>query len=309
MDATQEWCLQCGAGAPDSLITRTPSWRSTAMLLGTTAILAVGAGTAAYAALSKAGARRATATVAQAPAPTAATPVAPATGTATPAAPKAAKPAPPVGTVKPPKIPLAAATPKSSPTATPPTATTSPTSTTSPTATTPKSGNEGAKTTTEQTPTPILLDTNAVATYNPYNYPASNFGDPSLAIDGDTSTGWTARLDPAVAPKVAVGLVIDLNAAQKLSALELVTSTPGMAVHVFGANTSVLPTSITDPAWVQLSPYHVEKKRHALLKLGDSTKAFNFITLWISKAPASSIGTPQAPGLVSVNEIELFPAK
>ena len=272
------------------------------MLLGTTAILAVGAGTAAYAALSKAGARRATATVAQAPAPTAATPVAPATGTATPAAPKAAKPAPPVGTVKPPKIPLAAATPKSSPTATPPTATTSPT------ATTPKSGNEGAKT-TEQTPTPILLDTNAVATYNPYNYPASNFGDPSLAIDGDTSTGWTARLDPAVAPKVAVGLVIDLNAAQKLSALELVTSTPGMSVHVFGANTSVLPTSITDPAWVQLSPYHVETKRHALLKLGDSTKAFNFITLWISKAPTSSIGTPQAPGLVSVNEIELFPAK
>jgi len=250
-----------------------------------------------------------TATVAQTPAPTTATPVAPATGTAppvtpkTPSTPKVAKPVLPAGTVKPPKIPLQSATPKSSPTAT------QPSSTTSPTATTPKSGKEGAKTTTEQKPTPILLDTNAVATYNPYHYPAANFGDPSLAIDGDASTGWTARVDPAVAPKMAEGLVIDLKAAQKLSGLGLVTSTPGMAVQVFGANTSVLPTSITDPAWVQLSPYQVEKKRHALLKLGDSTKAFDFITLWISKAPAASIGTPQAPGLVSVNEIELFPTK
>ena len=58
-----------------------------------------------------------------------------------------------------------------------------------------------------------------------------------------------------------------------------------------------------------MSPYQVETKRHLLIKLHESTKAFDFITLWISKAPASSIGTPQAPGLVSVNEIELFPTK
>jgi hypothetical protein len=303
MDTAQEWCLQCGAGAPDSLIARTPNWRSTVTVLAATVLLVAGAGTAAYAALSKAGvgARQATATVAQAPVPvtpTTATPLPTTTKTPTP---KVAKSAIPLRTVKPPKIPLTAAKPTPVPTATQPSTTTTPT-------TTPKSGgNEGTTTGTQQKG--ILLDTNAVATYNPYNYPASEFGDPSLAIDGDTSTGWTARINPAVAPKLAEGLVVDLKASKKISALELVTSTPGMSIQVFGANASVLPPSITDPAWIQLSPYQVETKRHLLIKLHESTKAFDFITLWISKAPASSIGTPQAPGLVSVNEIELFPTK
>ena len=31
-------------------------------------------------------------------------------------------------------------------------------------------------------------------------------------------------------------------------------------------------------------------------------------TLWISRAPASAVGTPQAPGHVSVAELELLPA-
>jgi hypothetical protein len=303
MDTAQEWCLQCGAGAPDSLIARTPNWRSTVTVLAATVLLAAGAGTAAYAALSKAGvgARQATATVAQAPVPvtpTTATPLPTTTKTPTP---KVAKSAIPLRTVKPPKIPLTAAKPRPVPTATQPSTTTTPTTTTK------NGGNEGTTTGTQQTG--LLLDTNAVATYNPYNYPASDFGDPSLTIDGDTSTGWTARLNPAVAPKLAEGLVVDLKASKKISALELVTSTPGMSIQVFGANASVLPPSITDPAWVQLSPYQVETKRHLLIKLHESTKAFDFITLWISKAPASSIGTPQAPGLVSVNEIELFPTK
>ncbi len=305
MDVAQEWCLQCGAGAPDSLMARTPSWRSTAAILSATALLAAGAGTAAYAALSKAGVGPRRATVAQAPAPVPATPTTatPPPTTATTPTPKAAKTALPVGTVKPPKIPL---TPASSvPTAKKPASTTTP-----PTTTTPKGGGgEGAGTTTGTQQKGLLLDTNAVSTYNPYKYPASNFGDPSLAIDGDTSTGWTARLDPAVAPKMAEGLVVDLKASQKISSLVLVTSTPGMSIQVFGANTPVLPNSITDPAWIQLSPYQVETKRHVLIKLQESTKAFDFITVWISKAPASSIGTPQTPGLVSVNEIELFPTK
>ena len=68
-----------------------------------------------------------------------------------------------------------------------------------------------------------------------------------------------------------------------------------MTVQVYGANGSAAPTSITDPAWVKLSPSLVEKKRHVLIKLGDSTKAFRFVTLWISKAPAASVGTRRRP--------------
>jgi hypothetical protein len=111
---------------------------------------------------------------------------------------------------------------------------------------------------------------------------------------------------------MAEGLAIDLNSAQRLSAVELVTSTPGMSVQVYGAKTSSLPTSITDPAWVQLTPYLTVKKRHERIKLQDSGKGFRFITLWVSKAPASSAGTAPngaPPNHVSVNELELFPAK
>jgi hypothetical protein len=152
------------------------------------------------------------------------------------------------------------------------------------------------------------MDTNAASTYNPYAYPASNFGDPSLAIDGDSSTGWTAQVDPATAPKMAEGLLVDLKAAQRLSAAVVITSTPGMSVQVYGAKTKTVPTSITEPTWVALSHSIVLKKRHQRITLRESQHAFMFVTLWISRAPAASVGTPQAPGHVSVNELELFPA-
>ena len=155
----------------------------------------------------------------------------------------ATNPLAPTGSAKPPKIPLTTPTPKSSPTTTTPPKTKE----SSPTATTPSGSKEsGGGTTAESTPTAILLDTNAASTYNPYGYPASEFGDPSLAIDGDTSTAWTALVNPAVAPKMAEGLVIDLKSTRRVSAVEVITSTPGMSVQVYGANGQTVPTSITD---------------------------------------------------------------
>ena len=313
MDAGQDWCLQCGAGAPGSLEAGGPSWRSAAMILAATAVLVLGAGAAAYAALNKESAPKArAAVVAVTPAPTAVTPTTPVTPTPTPATPGAVTPTPKAsetppatnpllssGSSQPPKIPLTAPTPKSSPTTTTPAKTNESSGTT-----TPDSGTAG-----EPKVAAITLDPDAAATYNPYGYPESEFGDPSLAIDGDTSTAWTAQVNPAVAPKMAEGLVIDLKTARRISAVELITSTPGMSVQVYGANGSAPPTSITDPAWIQLSRYLVEKKHNDRIKLQSSTKAFRFITLWISKAPAASVGTAQAPGHVAVNELELFPVK
>jgi hypothetical protein len=325
MDPGQDWCLQCGAGAPGSLDAGGPSWRSAAAILTATAVLVLGAAAAAYAALNKEGAHKATPTViAVATTPAAATPTPTTPSTPTPSTPGAATPTPKAsetptaanplvstGTAKPPKIPLTAPTPKSSGTTT-----TTPASTnkeSSSTTTTPAAGKEsGGEAATEPQPTAIVLDPDAATTYNPYGYPASEFGDPSLAIDGDTSTEWTAQVNPAVAPKMAEGLAIDLHSAQRLSAIELVTSTPGMSVQVYGAKTNSLPTSITDPAWVQLTPYLTVKKRNERIKLQDSGKGFRFVTLWISKAPAASVGTAPdgaPPTHVSVNELELFPAK
>jgi hypothetical protein len=108
---------------------------------------------------------------------------------------------------------------------------------------------------------------------------------------------------------MAEGLVIDLKSGRRLSALALVTSTPGMTVQVYGANVPTLPTSITDPAWIKLTPALVEKSKHLRLKLRAPKKSVRFVTLWISRAPASAVGTPQAPGHVSINEVELFPAR
>jgi hypothetical protein len=303
LDDGQDWCLQCGAAAPGSLDGGGPGWRSATTVLAATTVLVLGAAAAAYAALTQPAAPKPApkvVTIAQA------APTTPATTPTTPPTPGALgtpttiKPLP--STTAPPKIPLTASTPKSTGSGT---GTTTSGSTESSTGTTKSNANSGGTTTTEQ-PSPILLDTNAASTYNPYGYPTSWFGDPSLAIDGETSTAWTALLNPAVAPKMAEGLAIDLKTAQKVGSVKLVTSTPGMTVQMYGANGSTLPASITDPAWVALSPSLDAKKRNTKITLRDATKAFRFVTLWISQAPQSAVGTPTAPGHVDVNELELF---
>lgn len=316
--------MQCGAPSSGSLLAATPGWRPGAALIAATAILLLGAVAAAYAAWgksSKSSSGPTVVTVAQVPAAT--TPAAPVTPTPAPLPTTTGAAKAPGssaqrlkallshGTVKPPKIPLTAITPKTTAkTTTPVKSLTTPTTTTPATTTTPGAAGEGATgtSTAGEAPSALTLDTNAAATYNPYNYPASYFGDPSLAIDGEPSTGWTAQVNPAVAPKMAEGLVIDLKTAQKLSKVVLLTSTPGMTVQVYGANGAKLPSSITSKAWVPLSRSMEVTKKPQTLKLKDSTSAFRYITLWISEAPASSIGTALAPGHVTVNELELFPA-
>jgi hypothetical protein len=315
MLAGQDWCLQCGAGRPDSL--GTPGWRSAAAIFGAVAILVLGAAAAAYAALSKSTPKplTVTTTVAQvAPPATATTPPTTATTPVTPggaASTPTAKATLPLGAVKPPKIPLTAITPKASEktTATTPTTeakTTTPTTTTPATTTTGTGTGAGGE---ESQQSAIVLDTNAASTYNPYNFPASWFGDPSLTIDGDHATAWTAQVNPETSPTLAEGLLIDLKAKQKVAVLQLITSTPGMTVQVYGANGHTVPESITDPAWVPLSSPRVIKKKSVRFKLRDSKKAFTYVTLWISKAPESAVGTATAPGHVDVNEVELFPPK
>ncbi len=299
----QEWCLACGAGAPGSLLSS--SWRSTATVLAAVLLLALGAAAAAYAALNKHRARAPTltTTVAQvAPAPT--TPL-PKTPGATATKPNAAKGPLGVTGAKPPKIPLTAATPKASEVAKTKEGTGGASKTT--TTASPTHGSTTGEANEESQQAAILLDTNAASTYNPYGYPVSWFGDPALAIDGDHSTAWTAQVNPATAPNMAVGLLIDLKSKQRVSSLELITSTPGMTVQVYGARSHTAPTSITDPAWVPLSGPKVPKKKNLRLSLRRDKQTFTFIDLWISKAPSASVGTAEAPGDVAVNEVELFP--
>ena len=68
----QDWCLQCGVGAPGSI--GTSSWRSTATILGITAVLALGAAAAGYAALEKSSPKPKTVIVARSTTPGVVTP-------------------------------------------------------------------------------------------------------------------------------------------------------------------------------------------------------------------------------------------
>jgi hypothetical protein len=60
-------------------------------------------------------------------------------------------------------------------------------------------------------------------------------------------------------------------------------------------------------AWVPLTAPLKLSKTNTHFKLRKPKQSFRFITVWISRAPSSAIGTPTAPGHVGVGEIELFP--
>jgi hypothetical protein len=286
----------------------------------------IGASVAAYAALNKTTPKPKVAVAvvkglgsSTAPATTPTTPGAvPPTSTPTPGTPTTVK------STTPPKIPLQTPTPKSSSGADteannalfpPETKTTKTTKTATPTKTTSEStapkesgGKNETKTESEssaEAPSPILLDTDAASVYNPYAYPATLFGDPSLAIDGEEKTAWSAQVQAGVAPKMAEGLLLDLKSPQKLGSVAVKTTTPGITVEVYGAVGKTPPSSISAPAWKRLVGLKVLTKKTTTLKLKTSGKGYRYIVLWLAKAPAAS--TAANPGAVAINEFELFP--
>jgi len=306
MQEGQDWCLQCGAGAPGSLNGGGPGWRTGVAILGATGLLVVGASVAAYAALTKPKPKPKAVAVAIKPATPATTTPLPGTttGGGVPGIPTTVTPAPP-------KIPTQTPTPESSE----PSAPVFPeeTKTSSPTKSTPEPGanEEGSKERTEsgssaEPPSPILLDTNAASVYNPYSYPAPLFGDPTLTIDGEAKTAWTAQVQSEKAPHMAEGLLLDLKSPQKLGTAAVKTSTTGATVEIYGANGATLPASITDPAWTRLVGLKLLKKKDTHFKLKTGGKKFRYVVLWLVKAPAAS--TAAKPGQVAINEFELFPS-
>ena len=304
MESGQEWCLQCGAAGPGAL-ERSP-WRSTGLIVAVIAALALGAAAAAVAALNQHAATQPTVThvVAQAPA----TPPPTTTPTPTPTTPPAAKTPLPKAPTTLPKVP--ATTPAPVP-VTPTGTTTTGSGTKGESQGSAPSGGEGGgegSGSNSNQPSALLLDTDAASTYNPYNLPASFFGDPSLTIDGDHGTAWTAQVDPATAPGMAEGVLINLKSLKKLSALVLVSPSKGMVVQIYGTAEKQAPASITDPGWVALSSTLALKKTSTRFKLRKPKVGFRQLVAWISKAPPAAIGTPTAPGHVKVGEIEVFPA-
>jgi hypothetical protein len=306
MQEGQDWCLQCGAGAPGSL-GGGPGWRTGVAILAATALLAVGASVAAYAALTKPGPKPKVVAVAIKPA--AVTPTTPVPGATTgggaPGIPTTVAPGAPT-------VPAQAPTP--APKSPEPSEPVFPAETKTGAGTKSTSESNGAKEGTQEKtespsgsepPSPILLDTNAASVYNPYAYAAALFGDPSLTIDGEAKSAWTAQVQPEKAPHMAEGLLLDLKSSQKLGSAAVKTSTKGATVEIYGANATTLPASITDPAWTRLVGLKVLKKKDMTFQLKTKGKTFRYVVLWLVKAPAGS--TAAKPGDVAIAEFELFP--
>lgn len=307
----QDWCLHCGAGAPAALHPR-PSWRSLISVAVVALLLAVGAAAAAYAALNEKAPPRKTVVAITPPVsstPTTTVPAIPSTpqSTSTPSIPSEPSTLPEPSA--PPKIPLSTPTP-STPSKT--TNTTSKESTKTSTQGKTETGSSETGSSSTKEVAPIVLDTNAAATYNPNNYPATDFGEPELAIDGDPSTAWTAAVQPETAPQMAAGLLIDLKTPRKLSKFELISPSKGMTIEVYGTEATAPPASITEtPAtttekgWVKIVRARVIKKAKTKIILRKPSKAFRYVLLWLIKAPPNS--TPTEPGQVKVDELTLFP--
>jgi len=304
MQEGQDWCLQCGASRPRSLGTGGPGWRTGAAILGATALLVCGASVAAYAALNKTKPKPKHVIVAVKPTtvpPTTTPGTIPPPGTTTPGVPTTVTPTTP-------SVPPPTPTPSTpaEPVFPPETKETTTKSTSEPAESPEKSGS-GKSGGESEAPSPILLDTNAATTYNPYSYPPTLFGDPSLAIDGEAKTAWTAQVQTEKAPNMAEGLLLDLKSPQKLGSATVKTTTTGVTVEIYGANGDTVPGSITDPGWKRLAGLKVLKKKRTPLTLKTESKGYRYVVLWLAKAPAGS--TPANPGTVAIDEFELFPPK
>jgi hypothetical protein len=314
MQEAQDWCLHCGAGpgGRGGTLAGGPGWRTGAAILATTALLVAGASVAAYAALTKSKPKpKRVAVVVRQPTPTPTpTPTTPGTTPpvgATPGVPTTVTPSTPTPTPKPKgkEEPLFPPETKSTTKSTTSTKST-PTSTGAKETTGKEEKTEGGESQSgAEPPSPILLDTNAAAVYNPYGYPASLFGDPSLTIDGDAKTAWIVQVQPEKAPHMAEGLLLDLREPQKLGSATVKTSTTGATVEVYGANGAKPPPTIGDTAWKRLVGLKTLKKKETSFKLKTNGKPFRYVVLWLAKAPPGS--TAAKPGRVAIDEFELFP--
>ncbi|MGN6372884.1 MAG: hypothetical protein ACTHM1_07820 [Solirubrobacteraceae bacterium] len=331
MQEAQDWCVQCGA-ARQGLLKHRPGWLTGVGVLAVTLLLVAGASVAAYAALTKpepkAHKRLALLT------PSTVTPVAP--STTTPTAPTTPGTPTTPNEAAPPKIPTQTPTPQGEgkgganalfPPEEKSLKTGKPGKGGKPSSSNgsggkgasegltgggaeegPKgesSGGSGSKPGESEGPEPILLDPNAASTYNPNAYPSPLFGDPSLTIDGDASTAWTAEVQASLAPQVNAGIVLDLRTAQKLASATIKTKTPGITIEMYGANGQNPPALIGDASWKKLHGARLLKKKKVTIKLATKGAAYRFVLLWIAKAPPGS--TSAAPGKVAIREIELLP--
>ncbi len=161
----------------------------------------------------------------------------------------------------------------------------------------------------EPKPVAIVLDTNAAATYNPYDYPAGGFGDPSLTIDGDTSTG----VDRAGRPRHRAQ-----NGRGRADRPEGAAEALRARAHHLDARHDRAGLRRPGPDRAHLDhrprvgvaqPLAAWPRRSTCASRSKTPTRRSTSSRCGSARPPPPVGTAQAPGHVSVNELELFPAE
>ena len=291
MQAEQDWCLSCGTAAPGRL-GRRPGWRAAATIASLTLALVAGSVAAGYAALTNDAAREAAAPPPPAAAPVAQAPPVTPPSTAQPPAPKKHLP-----TIKAPSLPaktgggVKPVTPPKQQTPTTPTVTpvTPPSGGSDKPENQDKGGSKeqpgsGTPAPTEPTgPVAIELPMDAGTLYDPGRQ-ADTPGDPTLALDGDTTTAFDIG---ALSPTWGLGYVIDLQTRRDVQRVRLQTTTPGFQVEVYAANGQTPPATVTDPAWTRLHDATVigTTKKTQRIDLPDPASKYRHLLLWITAGP------------------------
>ncbi len=306
MERHQDWCLECGTAAPGRLGGLRPGWRAVSTTLALTLVLVGGAGAASYAALSSDANREAMASV-----PADATPVAQAPpivpAIPAPVVPAPLPVAPPASTVTTPaaKLPVApkvATVPTpSAPQVTTPAVTETPARSKSSTRSnstaagergegTNADGDDTAATTALE---PIALGADALSVYDPYDRSDSP-GDPAEAYDGDSQTTFEVGA-PDDGKEIQVGVVVDLESAKQVRAIEFTTTTPGGRVEVYATDSSALPPDILDTRWDHpASRSDVDGSSRGGDKAGDGVERivlpkggakYRYVVLWFTEPP------------------------
>ncbi|MDE3069864.1 MAG: hypothetical protein KGJ43_03960, partial [Acidobacteriota bacterium] len=286
----QDWCVQCGTADKRSMRTRA-GLASAGGLMAASALLATGAAAAGVAALTQSPAHEpahrllSMPPVTQPPASATTTPVNP----GTPETLKTPRTAP---------APAPASSSSTSPASTP--ASSSGSSATTQTTTT-------TTTTTTGPPPAIELQAQDLSVYNPHHaYPAADAGDPRKSFEEGALSLWDVQVQPAGASKLDVGLLVHLRSPRRTASMEVITSTPGYTVEVFGAKGEKAPKSISDPAWTRLA-LQSDVRRKSTIALSHSNERFPYIVVWITAIPSSLAGSAGSPGRVSLDELALLP--
>ena len=151
---------------------------------------------------------------------------------------------------------------------------------------------------------PVQLRQDAAHDYNPYAISGpktQNPGTVGLAIDGDPNTSWsTEQYYSGSLQKPGVGLYLDASPGVAARAIEILTSTPGWQMVLYGRNTTPNPGSFETGSngWVALAnvPSVAATEK---LKFRTYGQRYRYYLVWITKLP---------PGrnAVTINEVTLY---